>query len=82
MTITAATISFAQIRSLLEEALAAGDPDQAAICDFALDGSIDPDDYTTVSDRMARRLRTMTREEAYQTCADAIDTSRAMESAS
>jgi hypothetical protein len=72
-TITAETVSFAAIKALRAEAHAANDSDMGAICDLAIDGTIDMDDYTTVSSRMSARLRTMTREQAYALCADAIN---------
>lgn len=75
--LTAETISFEQIRQLRGEAIAAFDADQAAICDLALEGEIDMDDYTTVSDRMSRRLRTMNQTEAQLLCADTINAARA-----
>ncbi len=71
--ITAHTISFEQIRSLRAEAHAADDADMAAICDLAIDGTIDMDDYTTVSARASASLRKMTRFQAYALCADAIN---------
>lgn len=66
MTTTAETVTTTQIRALRTKALspAASDYDMAAICDLALDGAIDPDDYTTLSTRTSARLRTMTQEQA------------------
>lgn len=60
------------ISQLRTEALAANDYDQAALCDLALNGEIDMDDYTCVSDRMSRRLRTMSAEDAVELCLDVI----------
>jgi hypothetical protein len=77
-TLTAQTISFAQIRSLRSEAIAASDGDRTAICDLALDGSVDVDDYTTLTRAGASRLRTMTRDEAYAECAQAINAARSV----
>lgn len=77
--LTVETISYRQIRALREESIASRDADQAAVCDLALDGSIDMDDYTTVSRSMSRRLRSMTLEEAQALCADAINRARAQE---
>lgn len=54
-----------QIRTLRAEALTAGDYDMAAICDLAIDGSIDLDDYTTVSPSGSRKIRDMSQEDAY-----------------
>ena len=71
--LTAETISFDRIRSLRAEAITAQNSDQVAICDLALDGKIDVDDYTTLTRRGASRLRTMTRDEAYAECARVID---------
>lgn len=73
MSITAETISFNQIRALRTEALADDNYDQVAVCDLALDGKIDMDDYTIISSEWDARLRKMTREEAYTMCANAIN---------
>ena len=75
--LTAASISFAQIKALRAEALAVDDYDMAAICDLASAGEIDPDDYTTLSPKAASKLRTMTREQAYTECAAAITSAQA-----
>lgn len=77
--LTAETISDRHIRILREEALAAGDYDQAAICDLALDGSIDVDDYTTLSPATSQALRSMTQEASWARCAAAINNARAQE---
>ena len=77
MTTTAQTITTAQIRNLRAEALAAGDYDQAAICDLALDGEIDADDYTTLTAKGASKLRSMSREQAYTECARVISDAEA-----
>lgn len=77
--LTAKTITFDQIKALRSEAAQAADYDQVAICDLALDGEIDTDDYTCLSDSGVERLRSMGRDEAYQACADAINTARASE---
>jgi hypothetical protein len=74
--ITTDTISHDQIRALLREAIAAGDYDQAAICDLALDGEIDTDDYTVLSGHWASRLRRMTREDACAECARVLAEAR------
>ena len=75
---TAESISFAQIEGLRAEALTAGDYAMAAICDLALGGEIDMDDYTCVDRRDADRIGSMSRDEAYAECASAIDEARAM----
>ncbi len=76
---TAETITTAQIRALRSEALSptASDYDMAAICDLALDGAIDVDDYTTLSTRTAARLRTLTQEQAQAECARVISQAEA-----
>lgn len=65
MTTTIKSLTENQIRTLRFEALTAGDYDMAAICDLAIDGSIDCDDYTTLSTSGERRIRTMSRADAY-----------------
>lgn len=76
--LTAESISIQQICALRAESVSAGDMDQVGICDLALSGEIDVDDYTTLSRDCARALRTMTQEEAQEACADAINAARAM----
>lgn len=77
---TAQTISYSQIRSLRDEALRAGDDVQAVICDIALEGSVDMDDYSIdASPAKIAMLRAMTRDEAYAACADALDYAAAQE---
>lgn len=75
--LTAKTISFEQIKGLRHEAVAASDFDQVAICDLALEGQIDTDDYTVLSGHCASMLRSMTRDEAYAECARAINDAQA-----
>jgi hypothetical protein len=79
MTITAKTISEQQIKALRSEAVQAQDFDQVAVCDLALEGEIDTDDYTVLSGHMASRLRGMSRDEAYAECAQAINDARAQQ---
>lgn len=71
--ITAETISEQQVKALRGEALEANDFDQVAVCDLALDGTIDTDDYTVLSGHMASKLRNMSRDEAYAECARALN---------
>lgn len=77
MTTTIKSLTERQIRTLRPEALAAGDYDMAAICDLAIDGSIDCDDYTTLSTSGERRIRQMNREAAYAEIVRAINHARA-----
>jgi hypothetical protein len=72
-TLTAQTISFDQIRSLRTEAAEAGDFVQVAMCDLALNSTIDTDDYTTLDRGEVDRVRSMSREDAYTACASAIN---------
>jgi len=79
MTTTAQTISNSQIRSLRSEAAQAGDEVQVIICDIALNGRLDMDDYDmSISPAKIAGLRAMTQEEALVECADAISASEAM----
>lgn len=74
--IALATLTDNKIRSLRREAEEAHDYDTGGICDLALDGKIDMDDYTTVSPKMSTKLRTMTAREARLLCAKAIANGR------
>lgn len=76
--LTAKSISFEQIRTLGAEALDHEDFDLFAICNLALDGTIDVDDYTTLSRAGANKIREMSREQAYAECAKAINVAAAM----
>jgi len=78
-TTTAQNISNSQIRSLRNEALRAGDDIQAVICDIALDGMVDMDDYVIdASPEKIAELRAMTQEQAIADCAEAISAAEAM----
>lgn len=66
-----------QIRILRKEAAQAGDADQIAICDLALEGEIDVDDYTGLSRELSSKLRSMTSAEARIECARVIAAARA-----
>lgn len=77
MTTTIENLTDAQIRSLRAEASDAGDHEMVAICDLALDGEIDTDDYSTLDRDEARRVRCMSRDEAYAEIVEAIDLARA-----
>lgn len=64
--VTAKTLTNAQIRSLRTESLDAADYAMAAICDLALDGTIDTDDYSALEAHEARLVGSMTRDEAIE----------------
>ena len=65
-----------QIRKLRAEAYRAGDMLMGAICDLALDGEIDVDDYTSLERDESRRVGGMTRDEAYAEIVEAINGGR------
>jgi hypothetical protein len=73
MTMTAKSISFEMISILRRQASAMGDWVQVAICDLALNGTFDRDDYTSLSTREANHVASMTREEAYADVAATLD---------
>lgn len=68
---TGKSITEQDIRDLRNAAVTLDDDsDTVALCDLALDGEIDMDDYTTVSRSFASRLQAMTRDEAYALCVE------------
>ena len=69
---TTKTITESQIRALRTEAAGSGDFAQLAICDLALDGSFDADDYTVLEARDAKRIASMSQEQAIAECARVI----------
>jgi hypothetical protein len=71
-TITAKSLTDHEIRVLRAESAEAADYQQVAICDLALHGEIDADDYTTLERDEARMLAEMTRAEAVEECARVI----------
>mgnify|MGYP006931613400 CR=1 FL=1 len=73
-TLTAETITTAQIRALRREAEAAGDYAQIDICDRALAS----DDTTTDQDGNTVARADLSREDARAECAEAINAARAM----
>lgn len=73
MTTTIKTLTDSQIRTTQSLAGQAADYVQAAICDLALNGTFDRDDWTTLSAKEADRVAKMTREEAYATIVAAIN---------
>jgi hypothetical protein len=75
-TVTAESITFKQIRALRTEALRNGDEVQALICDIALDGTVDLDDYVLdlPRKRQEEEIAALTQEQA---CANAIACSAA-----
>ena len=76
-TLTADTITAAQIRALRDEATAAGDEEQAAWCDAAL-ADYGADECVTILYPLALEGRQVTLTEAREACADAINAARAM----
>jgi len=62
-------ISFATISALRHAAYEHGDDFLGAVCDLALDGQIDTDDYGTLDRAALIRLGDMSRDEAYAACA-------------
>jgi 2C-methyl-D-erythritol 2,4-cyclodiphosphate synthase len=65
---TSKSITEQRISLLRTEALSAGDYAMAAICDLAIDGAIDTDDYSTLSTEEARRVDGMTQHDAVAEC--------------
>lgn len=56
-----------EIRTIRTSALERGDQfdvDTVAVCDLALNGEIDADDYSALSPRMDRQIRHMSQEDA------------------
>ena len=77
--VTARSITHEQIRSLRNAASSAGDSLQAAICDLAIDGTIDTDDWTVLEASEVRRLRNMSQDDAVAACVEAINDASAQE---
>jgi len=75
--LTTKTITEKHLSSLHEEACKSGDYAQVAICDLAIDGSFDGDDYTTLETRDVKRIARMTQEDALTECARVINTASA-----
>lgn len=74
---TVKNLTEAQISRLRTEAGENGDYELAAVCDLALDGEIDTDDYTVLDRSEARRVREMTQDEAYAVIVRAINDAEA-----
>lgn len=66
------TVTDGQIRALRREAAEAGDFAMVAICDLALNGEINVDNYFTLTPREAHRIRALDWQEAHDLCQDAI----------
>jgi len=66
-------ISFATISALRHASYEHGDDFMGAVCDLALDGQIDTDDYGTLDRAALIRLGDMSRDEAYAACAAAVN---------
>ena len=77
MATTIKSLTENQIRALRHEALTASDYDMAAICDLAIAGSIDMDDYTAVSPSGERKIRGMSQADAYAEVVRAINNTEA-----
>ena len=75
-TATVKNLTDEQISRLRSEAGQAGDYVMGAICDLALNGSFDRDDYTALDGNEADRVAAMTREDAYAAIVDAINDAR------
>lgn len=72
MTTTTRNITDAQMRALRNEAAQAADFVQVAICDLALDGTFNRDDYTTLDRAESDRVAGMTQDDAIAECARVI----------
>lgn len=70
--VTSKSVTEAQISGLQTSAGTAGDVMMAAICEVALKGSIDIDDWA-LSSKEARKVADMTRDEALTAVVDAIN---------
>lgn len=77
MTTTIRNITETQMRALRNEAGEASDYVQVAICDLALDGSFDRDDYTTLDRAESDRVAGMTQDDAIAECVRVIAQSEA-----
>ena len=78
-TTTTKTITHEQINALRAEAYTAGDYAMGAICDLALTGRFDADDYSVLERDDTRRIAGMSRDDAYAACAEALNTAAAMD---
>lgn len=67
---TAENLTTKQIRDMRQACLEAGDYHGAAICDLALDGAINTDDYTTLNRDAVLDVRGLSRDGAYERIAD------------
>ena len=76
---TVKNITESEIRALRSEANEAGDYDMGAVCDLALNGQIDTDDYTVLTGGFIRELQSMTQDEALRRVVDAINDAQAQE---
>ena len=73
MTTTTKSLTESQIRRLSTAAAEAGDIAQVAICDLALTGSFDRDEWSALDGRDADRVEAMTRDEAYAVVVDVLN---------
>lgn len=72
------TITDQDIRNLRTEAFENADYLQGVMCDLALEGEIDFDDYTVLEPDEVRSLANMTQAEALHACEKAIREARAL----
>lgn len=77
----AATVTYAQIANLREEALAADDHLMVCICDLARWGDVTRNAFSVLNREQLRKLTNMTRDEAFAACAKAINDAAAQEEA-
>jgi hypothetical protein len=70
---TTKSLTFQQIRSVKLGAQREHNYELAVICDLALEGEIDLDDYSVLSPAEERRIRKMDREQAYAVIVDTIN---------
>ena len=72
-TATIKNLTDTQIRTMQSDAGTACDYVMAAICDLAIIGTFDVNDWSTLTHQEQIRVGKMTREEAYQVIVDAIN---------
>lgn len=75
--LTTKSITTRQLSVMRSEAYQAGDYVQGAICDLAIYGSFDADDYTCLDDCESRRVARMTQDDALAECVRVINAAQA-----
>lgn len=78
MTTTTKSLTAQQIDNLRRESAQSGDFAMTAICSLALTGKFDPDDWTTLERRDARRISGMSTVQAVAEIVEAINAAEAM----